>query len=152
MINQKFWEPMVTSSNALFCPTNSPKPKDIKFTIQHRKSKNAALVFSLFTDCPLSNITFNERVVSSHKLWVIIAPFVFVKCLFFTASLMSPQIYKEKLYTTLFWSYFLITTNHSETTLSIIGYIHYFRCLLFKFWYVQQAPKGNMGKLYHVAV
>lgn len=32
--------PKVTSSNYLFCPTNCPKPKDVKCIIRHRKAAN----------------------------------------------------------------------------------------------------------------
>lgn len=34
-----FLKPKMTSSNGLFCPTNSLKPKDIRFAIIHDKEK-----------------------------------------------------------------------------------------------------------------
>ena len=41
--NYNFIKPKMMSPNCLFCPTNSPKPKDIQFTITKEKEKQQIL-------------------------------------------------------------------------------------------------------------
>lgn len=45
MRNHNYPEPNVTSSNIIFCLTNSPKPQNISFMVVNYKEKQQTLVF-----------------------------------------------------------------------------------------------------------
>ena len=45
MTHRNFPEPKGMSANCVFCPTNSPKPKDSLFTILNNKVKQQSITF-----------------------------------------------------------------------------------------------------------
>lgn len=49
--DQDLLQPRVTTSNCLFCPTNSPKPKDSQFTIREKEQHQIIILEATIREC-----------------------------------------------------------------------------------------------------